>query len=122
MQGEPASPSLDASSSGEDAGMEGAVAMGCQEGGYPACPAMPPSWNTQVRAIVDIWCAPCHFNGGSGTGKGDDFSTLTGFRYHLDTELLDLRTCTMPPADAAALSPTDREVLLEWLVCDGPDN
>jgi hypothetical protein len=123
MEGAPASPRLDtdATSSG-DAGADSAVAVGCPEGGYPTCPSMVPSYSAQVRPIIDVWCAPCHFNGGSGTGKGDDFSTLEGFRYHLDTELQQLVLCLMPPADAAVLSPANRKALLEWLVCDGPDN
>ena len=118
MQGQPASPGL----GGDDAGAESSVFSGCPDGGYPTCPSPPPSWQTQVRPIVDVWCAPCHFNGGSGTGKGFDFSTLEGFRHGLDIELTDLQGCTMPPADAAALSLADREMLLEWLVCSGPDN
>jgi hypothetical protein len=122
MQGEPASPGLGDASSIEDAGAEGAVVTGCPEGGYPACPTVMPSYGAQVRPIVDVWCAPCHFNGGSGTGKGYDFSTLAGLRGGLSTNLTDLHTCRMPPEDAAALSPANRETLIEWLVCDAPDN
>jgi hypothetical protein len=122
MQGKPASPGLGADASADGETVESAVTLGCPDGGYPGCPSTVPSWSTQVRPIVDVWCAPCHFNGGSGTGKGYDFSTLAGIRGGLTTSLTDLHKCKMPPEDAAVLSATDRETLIEWLVCDAPDN
>jgi hypothetical protein len=127
MEGEPATPGLpgvDASLSDNpsDGGAESATVTACPEGGYPDCPSPPPSWATQVRGIVDVGCAPCHFNGGTGTGLGDDFSTTRGLRHTLTTALTDLQRCTMPPSGSAVLSLADRETLMEWLVCGAPDD
>jgi hypothetical protein len=131
MEGEPASPGLsaavdasvaDVAGDASDAGAESATFTGCPDGGYPDCPSPPPSWAMQVRGIVYVWCAPCHFNGGTGTGLGDDFSTTKALRHTLTTALTDLHICTMPPPDAAVLSPADRETLMEWLACGAPDD
>jgi hypothetical protein len=51
------------------------VSVACPDAGYPTCPSPPPSWKMQVQPIVDTSCSPCHFNGGSGTGNGFDYST-----------------------------------------------
>jgi hypothetical protein len=94
----------------------------CPDLGYPSCPSPPPSWATEVRPIVDLYCAPCHFNGGTGVQKGDDFSTAAGIGHVLTTSLTDLHVCSMPPADAAVMPTARRETLLEWLACGAPDN
>jgi hypothetical protein len=132
MEGAPASPGLgdDASSEAADAGADSAAQMGCPpadpvEAGYPMCPSPAPSWNNQVKAIVDTYCAPCHFSGGSGVGKqGYDFSTLAGVHHTpLSTMLTQVYVCGMPePGVSAPLPPADWETLLQWLECYEPDN
>jgi hypothetical protein len=94
-----------------------------EDAGYPSCPSPPTSWTTQVKPLVDLYCAPCHFDGGTGTGKGGDYSTPKGLQIYLTTALTDLHTCIMPPDDAEALLPLDRrDTILQWLECYAPDN
>jgi|HubBroStandDraft_6_1064221.scaffolds.fasta_scaffold214066_2 hypothetical protein len=94
----------------------------CPDLGYPACPSPPPSWATEVRPIVDLYCSPCHFNGGTGVQKGDDFSTAAGVQHVLTTSLTDLHNCSMPPQDAAVMPTSRRETLMAWLGCGAPNN
>jgi hypothetical protein len=125
--GGPASPRLE-TEFGEDAGTDAlalpdvALAVACPDAGYPSCPTPLPSWKTQVQAIVDTSCSPCHFNGGTGTGNGFDYSTSEGLRHGLTIALTNVHTCVMPPSGAAPLSMADWETLLEWLGCGAPDN
>jgi hypothetical protein len=125
--GGPASPRLGTEVS-DDAGTDAlstedvATAAACFDAGYPGCPSTPPSWKTQVQPLVDTACSPCHFNGGSGTGNGFDYSTSEGLRHGLTTALTDVHACVMPPSGAAPLSMADWETLLEWLGCGAPDN
>jgi hypothetical protein len=84
-----------------------------------------PSWTNQVRPILQLGCAPCHFDGGVGTlgQHGYDYDTLAGVRHApLTTMLSQINNCCMPPLDAGALRDQDRETLLAWLVCGRPDN
>jgi hypothetical protein len=99
-----------------------AVAVACPDAGYPSCPSPAPSWKTQVQTIVDTSCSPCHFNGGTGTGNGFDYSTSEGLRHGLTTALTDVHGCVMPPTGAPPLPPADWETLLEWLSCGAPNN
>jgi hypothetical protein len=132
MEGEPASPGLGedaASDTGNaDAGVDSAVQMGCPPGdpveaGFPPCPSRAPSWNSQVKAIVDTYCSPCHFNGGTGTGNGLDFSTLAGIHRAITESLTDVHDCHMPiPGQSPPLPSSNWETLLEWLACGAPDN
>jgi len=125
--GEPASPRFETPFV-EDAGTDAlalpdvALTVACPDAGYPSCPTPPPSWKTQVQAIVDTSCSPCHFNGGSGTGNGYDYSTPQGLRHGLTTALTDVHSCKMPLSGSPPLSMADWETLLEWLGCGAPDN
>jgi hypothetical protein len=126
--GDPASPRFEpvVTPEVEDAGNANAAAalvyMSCPDAGYPACPSPAPSWKAQVQAIVDTYCAPCHFNGGAGTGNGYVYSTSEGLRHGLTTALTDVHRCVMPPSPAPPLPPADWHTLLEWLACGAPNN
>jgi hypothetical protein len=90
----------------------------------PTCPADAgswPSWSGQVQGIVSQSCGGCHTDGGIEESQFN-FSTY-GDVHHLFGSMLDqVYGCNMPPADAAPLTPTNQQALLEWLVCAAPDN
>jgi hypothetical protein len=121
----------DGSEGATDGGIEDSTvsSLPCpgEDAPYPACPSPPPSWSMQVQQIVETYCFPCHNRGGAGLevvkgGTADLFTTASGLRSAGTTALGDLHDCYMPPEDAAALPPADKEALMEWLVCLGPDN
>jgi hypothetical protein len=125
MEGQPASPGLGVAALSEGDASADVAPYVCPgaEAGYPTCPSQPPSWATEVKPIVTRWCGPCHLTGGTGIPKGGfyNYSTLAGFRA-LSTIETDVHACTMPLVGSPPLPPADWETLLEWLVCDAPDN
>jgi hypothetical protein len=123
--GDPASPGLEADTPSEMDASAGDLSYVCPglEAGVPACPAPPPSYENQVKGIVETWCGPCHFPGGDGITKGgnNDYSTLTGFSERT-TITLDVFQCRMPLSTSPPLPAAEWETLLEWLACNEPDN
>ena len=82
-----------------------------------------PSWQTEVRPVIDQFCAPLPFPAaGRERATETTYSTLAGVRLHLNTERNDVLFCTMPIAPGAPLPPADWATLLEWYACGGPDN
>jgi hypothetical protein len=86
-----------------------------------SCPSSPPSWASEVQAIINLRCNACHGVGGIEQSKWN-FSTYQGVHNNFGSVLNQIYGCTMPPADAAAPTPDERLALLEWLVCRAPNN
>jgi hypothetical protein len=110
---EPAGPSGDASS---DAGV-----AACAYDLPDACPSPPPSWSNEVQPIIDRTCNACHGDGGVQQHI-QDFTTYSGVNRNRGSILSQVYTCKMPPLDAAAPLPQERQALLGWLVCNAPNN
>jgi hypothetical protein len=110
---EPAGPSGDAAS---DAGVA-ACAYDLPDG----CPSPPPSWSNEVQPIVDRTCNECHGDGGVQQHVLD-FTTYSSVYRNRGSILAQFYTCKMPPPDAAAPRPQERQALLGWLVCNAPNN
>jgi hypothetical protein len=87
----------------------------------PSCPSSPPSWASEVQAIINLRCNACHGVGGIEQSKWN-FSTYQGVHNNFGSVLNQVYGCTMPPADAAAPTSDERLALLEWLVCRAPNN
>jgi hypothetical protein len=87
-----------------------------------ACVADAPSYSATVSLIIQKDCVYCHY-ANSPIAKFD-FSTYAGVSTNQGPFLDQVYACNMPPADAAAFALTDvqRQELLEWLVCNAPDN
>jgi uncharacterized membrane protein len=96
---------------------------GCQTNAAE-CPSPPPSWATDVEAIIHTRCSPCHFDGGAGTLSpyNADYSTYQGVAAHQILIHTVLAACQMPPPDAGQLTTQEKQTLLEWVVCGAPDN
>ncbi|HET6346669.1 MAG TPA: hypothetical protein VFH51_17175 [Myxococcota bacterium] len=85
------------------------------------CPADAPRYNDQVQALIASRCLPCHVPGGLADAR-HDFTSYERVAQHRSAMLTQLSACLMPPANGAPLEPHERQVLLQWLVCDAPNN
>jgi len=109
--------------------LSGAAACSPKEAGGAACaydlpdgcPSPPPSWSNEVQAIVDRSCNACHGDGGVQQHPWD-FTTYSGVYTNRGSILNQLYACKMPPPDAAAPLPQERQALLGWLECNAPNN
>ena len=103
---------------GIDAGASGACTAVLPSG----CP-IAPSYRATIEPLVQRTCAGCHAPGGVAADR--DLTTYASFARLETTDLIQLYSCQMPPADAGAdamLSPSEREAMLQWLLCGFPDN
>jgi uncharacterized membrane protein len=84
------------------------------------CDAAAPSYATAIAPIVEARCLNCHFAGNHNSSVVlETQSELKGQRGLVETQVY---RCQMPPSDGGALSTSDRNQLLKWLVCGAPDN
>lgn len=85
----------------------------CPDGGAP-------SYQSQIAPLLGASCVRCH----SPTGSAFDKPLGTYAQvYALRTEVLsEVYGCLMPPRDDGPLAPSERSILLTWLVCRAPDN
>ena len=87
----------------------------------PTCPSQPPSYSQGVASIIQAHCSPCHFSGGTEVGR-HDFSTYASVKAQSGDMLNAVYDGLMPPAGSPALSASDSNALLTWLVCNAPNN
>ncbi len=85
-----------------------------------ACPDSAPSYASDVRPIIDDLCMGCHY-------AGYHYSTQVLATYdnlHRSVSLIEKEVygCDMPPSGEPQLTTEERQTLLEWLVCGGPNN
>ena len=107
---------------GAGAGMASDVAEGACPRDLPAgCESPVPSWMNVVQPIIAQRCNACH--GVVGVEQAAfDFSTYEGVRKAFGSVLNSVYGCLMPPPDAGALTPEERQAVLGWLVCSAPNN
>jgi uncharacterized membrane protein len=85
-----------------------------------ACATATPSYSEDIAPLVEGRCLECHFAGNRQSSVVLETHTqLTGSLQLVETRVY---RCQMPPSEAPALSATEREMLLQWLVCGAPDN
>lgn len=104
-----------------------ALALCACGGDKPECKALPtecqapgPSYAADVAPIITARCVTCH-NGETGMEWSlqtyDDVSQWSG------SITIQLRNCTMPPADSGHTLPeNERETINAWLVCGAENN
>jgi uncharacterized membrane protein len=100
---------------------EGAAPDACVVDVPKTCPANAPSYNAQVQPLMANRCLPCHAPGGVADARRD-FTTHERVAQHRSAMLTQLSACLMPPANGTPLQPHERQLLLQWLVCDAPNN
>jgi hypothetical protein len=93
--------------------------MGCEVVDGAACPAVPPSFANDVLPLLQRDCnQTCHAPG-MGQWPLVDYTDVYDWSALIS---LDIDECAMPPADAGALTSSDRTTLLGWLACGSPNN
>ena len=102
----------------------GSNAATCQATLPPACEAdAAPSYAGTIAPLVERTCLTCHAPG--GVSSNIDLTTYANLARLETTDLVQLYSCQMPPADAGAdatLSLAEREELIGWITCGYPDN
>lgn len=84
-----------------------------------SCPKIVPSYSSVVLPILQANCVVCHSPRG---GYGYDESTYAQIHAQQSSILDKVNDCSMPPESYPPLSSTERQALLDWLVCGSPDN
>ena len=83
-----------------------------------SCPDPTLTYASEVGATLKATCSPCHAPGGvESTVPLTDYSQVS---KRLTSVAGQLQTCTMPPAGAMALAASDRQAILDWIVCGAP--
>jgi uncharacterized membrane protein len=101
-------------------------APGSEEGGpddcsvnvAASCPVASLSYSSGVGDTLKASCLPCHAAGGV-----ESTVLLTSYKEvskRLTKVAGQLETCTMPPAGSPPISPSDRQAILDWIVCGAP--
>jgi hypothetical protein len=76
-----------------------------------------------IAPLVKRACLPCHARGGVEANR--DVTTYARLTRLETTVISQVSGCFMPPADAgpdAFMTLADRTELLQWFVCDSPNN
>jgi hypothetical protein len=116
---------LAACSSGTSGGQGGTSDPSCN-GLSSACPATPPSYQSDVQPLIVTYCYQCHGPGGIEQGQFD-YTTYEGVYKNRSEMLTQVYQCQMPPYDAsppASAMPdeTARQTIVSWLACGAPNN
>lgn len=81
------------------------------------CPTDSPHY-ADAAAVISQRCYPCHAPGGQSSDKL--LTTYAQVYSRRASVLTQVYSCAMPPSTAPQLSPTERALLLAWLVCHAP--
>jgi hypothetical protein len=87
----------------------------------PSSCVMPaPSYQTTVSPIFNAYCLTCHSSGGQESslplGSYEEI-------YSIRSEVLDqIYSCRMPLSGQPTPTTSERQLLLQWLVCGAPQN
>jgi hypothetical protein len=100
----------------------GIIAMPCSTNLPNDCTTTP-SYSKEIAALIQAHCEPCHAAGGVASDR--NLTTYGNVEKIESTVLGQVYGCMMPPADAgpdAMLTQQERNDLLQWLVCNSPNN
>jgi hypothetical protein len=113
-------------------GLAGASACSSGSGGAgpgdagTVCPNAPtscskpiPSYGAVIEPILQQNCVPCHGPTGSA---GYSEATYELVEKQKEPILSFVSNCMMPPSSYPPLTAEQRDALLDWLVCEAPDN
>ncbi len=85
-----------------------------------ACPSPAPSYQNQIKAIIEANCLPCH---GQNLPSLESYAAIAA----VPNNKTQVAGCLMPTLDSPGLpwfpmSPDERALLIAWLNCGSPDN
>jgi hypothetical protein len=79
-----------------------------------------PSYQSDIAPLVQRKCLGCHSVSGVEANRPlDGYANLYTERGAV---LHQVYGCLMPPSVVPQLDPTERQLLLTWLVCASPNN
>ena len=93
---------------------------GCPQD-LPATCTSAPSYDAAIAPLIQRRCLGCHGPGGIEYPQRD-LSTYPQLFSRRGTALGQVYGCVMPPLDAGQLTSDERAALLEWFVCNAPNN
>jgi uncharacterized membrane protein len=83
------------------------------------CASATPSYSQQVSGVMQQYCAVCHLPGnGRSSTLLSDYEQIYAERRTVFTQIYN---CEMPVGHRE-LTPENRALLLQWLVCGAPNN
>jgi hypothetical protein len=94
----------------------------CPDDAPTACPSPMPSFTADVAPIVASRCVKCH--NPTGMAKNVPFQTFDQVHAQATSGaiLMQIELCAMPKPPEAPLEPAQRQALMGWAICGGPDN
>jgi uncharacterized membrane protein len=75
-----------------------------------------------VNGIIQTRCSVCHVPGGAEPNRPYQTYAQIAVPDTRRAILTQVYACRMPPAGALPLTTDERQALLAWLVCGGPNN
>lgn len=97
------------------------VDAGCPQDLPASCSSPPPSYDAAIAPLVERRCLGCHGPGGVAYPQRDLSSYPELFKRR-GVALNQVYGCVMPPLDAGQLTTEERAELLQWFVCNAPNN
>jgi hypothetical protein len=100
----------------------------CPQFEFPStCPTPAPSWQTEVRPLIEKYCGQCHQTGSTAAAQLN-LSTYSDVYESRTKCWYQIYQCWMPNVDGsppplAYPTPAERQTMITWLdVCNAPDN
>ncbi len=83
------------------------------------CPADALTFDSGIAELLHSRCSPCHMPGGVEQSRLlSDYAHVSGERMSIASQLVP---CSMPPSGSSPLSSSERQQILDWLACGGPE-
>jgi uncharacterized membrane protein len=102
------------------AGCGGTDGASCPNDLPAQCPASVPGFSSEISPLINNRCLPCHAPGGQ-----ESVTPLTNYQEIFQQRVSVLNQvyhCNMPLPGNPQLTADERALLLNWLVCNSPDN
>jgi hypothetical protein len=87
----------------------------------PACVGALPSYEADVRPILERHCFKCHAGDGVAADE-HDFSHVETLRAQRGALVGEIRACAMPPSGEPPLPEPEAAALLRWASCESSPN
>jgi hypothetical protein len=85
-----------------------------------SCVTPVPSYQTTVSPIFTAYCLTCHSS--DGQQSSSPLESYNDVYSNRSDVLAQIYSCRMPPSGQPQPTTTERQILLQWFVCDSPQN
>ena len=91
----------------------------CPAPAQMGCPVDAPTFQTGIADLLHARCYPCHAPGGVEQARLlTDYAHVSGERMSIASQVV---SCSMPPTGAPRLTGSERQQILDWFSCGGPE-